>query len=157
MPAAQRLGGVWYDRADETHKALAKGWPAALTGETPPAGWMPCTSDPQRGTVGRELDERPHWFAAPFFVSSGEAQGPARLMIDTTGGAVPADLIKTVWVNGQPSSGSSSRSHRDTNIEVHPGSREGMSKSGEQVANAKSKSARQQEEKRHKQTRKRIA
>jgi uncharacterized membrane protein len=101
-PAAQRLDGVWYTRDDAAHEALAQGWPAALAGEAPPAGWTMCAADPQEGTVGGVLDEQPHWFAAPFMVSASEAQGPARLVIDTTGGAVPTDLIKTLWVNGQP-------------------------------------------------------
>ena len=91
-----------HERNDDDHEALAKGWPAALGGETPPPGWTPCTPHPERGTVGSVLDERPHWFAAPFLVSPSEAQGPARLVIDTTGRDVPTDLIKTLWVNGQP-------------------------------------------------------
>lgn len=101
VPAAQRLSGVWYRRDDAAHESLAQGWPAAA-GEAPPAGWTPIAPDPEQGTVADVLDERPDWFAAPFLVSESEAHGPARLLIDTTGGAVPTDLIKTIWVNGQP-------------------------------------------------------
>jgi hypothetical protein len=102
VPAAQRLSGVWYSRDDPAHESLAQGWPAALAGEAPPAGWTPITPDPEQGTVAGVPAERPDWFAAPFLVSESEAHGPARLVIDTTGGAVPTDLIKTIWVNGQP-------------------------------------------------------
>ena len=59
-------------------------------------------ADPEQGTLADVSDEPPRWFAAPLSVSAAEAQGPARLLIDTTGGAVPTDLIKTIWVNGQP-------------------------------------------------------
>lgn len=102
VPGAQRLNCVWYSRDDPAHEALAQGWPSALAGETPPAGWTPITADPEHGTVGGVLDERPHWFAAPFLVSASEVRGPSRLVIDTTGGVVPTDLIKTIWVNDQP-------------------------------------------------------
>ena len=100
--AAKRLEGVWYRRDDPAHEALAQDWPQALVGQSSPAGWSPIMPDPEQGTVGGITDERSHWFAAPFLVSESEAHGPARLLINTTGSAVPTDLIKTVWVNGQP-------------------------------------------------------
>ncbi|MCX7011056.1 MAG: hypothetical protein NTW86_00565 [Candidatus Sumerlaeota bacterium] len=100
-PDAQRLQGVWYRRGDPDHQALAQGWPAALTDAAPPEGWIPITPDPGQGSVASVSDERPRWFAAPFQATPSEAAGPARLVIDTTGDAVPNDLIKNVWVNGQ--------------------------------------------------------
>ena len=59
VPAAQRLNGVWYQRDDAAHEALAQGWPAALSGETPPAGWTPIAHDPEQGTVAAVSDDGP--------------------------------------------------------------------------------------------------
>ena len=103
-PAAQRLSGIWYRRDDPVHEALAQDWPVALArGDARPAAdWTPIVPVPEQGIVDAVFDERAHWFAAPFLLSASEAGGPARLVIDTTGGAVPTDLVKTIWVNGQP-------------------------------------------------------
>ena len=111
VPDAQRLCGVWFTRDDPEHEVLKEitrtstSW-AGISGDIPPAGWRKmAVSQPEKGMLASLPDEGARWFAAPFIVSEAEARGPARLLIDTTGKAVPTDLVKTIWVNGKPVDG----------------------------------------------------
>jgi len=107
---AERLAGMWYVREDDRHVALTENWAGALSSETAAAPWRSVVADADAGVIMRMPDEKPRWLATPFLVSPQEASGPARLVIDTTGaalgknhkGPVPADLIKTAWINGRP-------------------------------------------------------